>query len=173
MRRALSLFITLLFSLTTVPAWAGTIDPFNYVATGQGWCLIPRVTERLGEDDRDGDVSLYLFASGNFAIAYQENTPSCANVPGECRHDVPVIFYVEGRLTESGNSVTFPGFGSATIDGTTLKLTVTDGRASASARAHVFSAKVVHTSAVAYSLARQMEYHGYHSTIPEVRDAQY
>jgi hypothetical protein len=173
MRRTFSLFVVLVSCLIAAPASAGNIDPFNYVATAKGWCKIPRVTERLGDDNRDGDLSLYLFANGNFAIAYEEHTPSCAGVPGECRHDVPVVFFVEGRLSEAGNTVTFPGFGSATIEGSALKIVVSDPRASATARAHVFTARVVGTSAVAYSLARQMEYRGYRSTIPEVRDAQY
>ncbi len=173
MRRALSLLVLLGTCLLGSSASAGNLDPFKYVATAQGWCQIPRVTERLGEDNRDGDLSLYLFANGNFAIAYEEHTPSCVGVAGGCRHDVPVVFYVEGRLSESGNTVTFPGFGSATIDGNALKIVVTDARASASARGHVFTARVVRTSAVAYSLARQMEYRGYKSTLPEVRDAQY
>ena len=172
MRRTLSSAMLLVAMLLTHPAFAGSVDPFKYVSSSQGWCTIPRTTERI-DDTHDGDLSLYLFASGNFAIAYEEHTPSCAGVPGECRYDVPVVFFVEGQLSESGNSVNFPGFGSATVDGNALKITVTDGRASASARGHVFTARVVGTSAVAYSLARQMEYRGYHSTIPEVRDAQY
>ena len=99
--------------------------------------------------------------------------PSCANIPGECRYDVPVVFFVEGRWSESGGSISLPGFGSATIDGANLRVSVSDGRASAAARAHTFTAKVVGSSAVAYTLARQMEYRGYKSTIPEVRDAVY
>ncbi|MCC6623391.1 MAG: hypothetical protein IT385_19180 [Deltaproteobacteria bacterium] len=166
---ALALSFVALVGLTGT-ARAGAADPFTYRETGR-MCLIPTATERLGADDRDGAFSLYLFASGNFAVSYEEHTPSCAG--GECRYDVPTRFWVEGRWSEAGGVISLPGFGAATIDGTVLRVSVSDSRVAPSARGHVFVARVVGSSAVAYTLGRQMDYYGFKTTLPEIRDAVY
>ncbi|MFO0745297.1 MAG: hypothetical protein U1F43_06405 [Myxococcota bacterium] len=154
------------------PALAADPAPFTYRDVAPGMCTIPTSTEKV-EDGRDGELSLYLFASGNYAVAYEEHTPSCAGVPGECRYDVPVVFFDEGKWSESDGVIALPGFGSARIDGQQLDVTVTDARAAASARSHTFKASVVGSSVVAYTLRKQMEYRGYTTTLPEVRDAVY
>ena len=121
----------------------------------------------------DAFVSVYLFPSGNYAVAYEERTPSCVNVHGECSYSKTLELYQEGTWSESGGTISLPGFGVATVVDDALQLTVTDSRVSASAQDHVFSLKYSGTSVVAYTLARMMDYDGYSSTIPEVRDAVY
>lgn len=151
-------------------AWAADSDPFRYAELGSGWFSHPSVTERIGEG-RDGAVDVFLFASGNFAVEFEEHTPSCVGVPGECRYDVPVRFWVEGRWSEANGVISLPGFGSARIDGDTLRVSVSDARATEAARGHVFGARPTRTTGSAYGLRKTMEYYKHSPTIPEVRDA--
>lgn len=168
--RPLLTFAVLALALSSV-ARAGTIDPFLYRDVRPGFCSIPETKTRLGQDDRDGALSLYLFASGNFAVAYEEHTPSCNPNKNECTYTTPVEIWVEGRWRESDGVIDLPGFGTARAEGNALAVTVTEMRTSPAARAQTFMAKPITSSVVAFTLLQKMKYRGFASTIPEVRDA--
>ena len=153
-------------------ATAGEFDRFQYARVGSGSCTIPHGTEQVGAG-LDAVVRIYLFPSGNYSASYEERTPSCANVSGECGQSPTLQIYREGRWSESGGQLSLSGFGTASVSGDDLKVSVTDSRISADAQGHVFTLDYRSTSVVAYTLARIMERSGYSSTIPEVRDAVY
>ena len=169
MRMSLPLSLALL--LLPATSHAGAADPFQYADLGDGWYTHPSSDEQL-EPGRDGHVDLYLFASGNFVAEVEEHTPSCVGVPGECRYDVPVRFWAEGRWSEDGGVIRLSGFGSAQIDGTQLVITMSDARATEAARNHRYTARATRKTMGAYGLRMQQEYYGHRTTIPEVRDAQ-